>query len=82
MRVHAANFENGDPTKWVIIRRPLVNSGEAVGLYWRRLRSNPRPEKPYLLRAPEGVDASGHLGAGMILARQPAGNDPPNILVL
>ena len=37
-----ANFENGDPTKWVIISAPLVNSGEAVGFYWPQI-GDPNP---------------------------------------
>jgi hypothetical protein len=37
-----ANFENGDPTKWVIISAPLVNSGEAVGFYWPEI-ADPNP---------------------------------------
>jgi hypothetical protein len=37
-----ANFENGDPTKWVIISAPLVNSGEAVGFYWPEV-GDPNP---------------------------------------
>jgi hypothetical protein len=37
-----ANFENGDPTKWVIISAPLVNSGEAVGFYWPQV-GDPNP---------------------------------------
>ena len=49
-----ANFQNGDPTKWVIIWRPLVNSGEAVGFYWPQVaRSEPADRSaPDLLRAP------------------------------
>jgi hypothetical protein len=37
-----ANFENGDPTKWVIITAPLVNSGERVGFYWPQV-ADPNP---------------------------------------
>ena len=37
-----ANFENGDPTKWVIISAPLANSGERVGFYWTQI-SDPNP---------------------------------------
>jgi hypothetical protein len=37
-----ANFENGDPTKWVIISAPLVNSHEAVGFYWPEI-GDPNP---------------------------------------
>ena len=31
------NFQNGDPTKWVIIGGPLIQSGEAVEFYWPEL---------------------------------------------
>ena len=41
-RSRDANFENGDPTKWVIISAPLVNSGEAVGFYWPQI-ADPNP---------------------------------------
>jgi hypothetical protein len=37
-----ANFENGAPTKWVIISAPLVNSHEAVGFYWPEI-GDPNP---------------------------------------
>ena len=37
-----ANFENGDPTKWVIISAPLANSGERVGFYWTQV-ADPNP---------------------------------------
>ncbi len=37
-----ANFENGAPTKWVIISAPLVNSGEAVSFYWPEI-GDPNP---------------------------------------
>jgi hypothetical protein len=37
-----ANFENGAPTKWVIISAPLINSGEAVGFYWPEI-GDPNP---------------------------------------
>ncbi len=31
------NFQNGDPTKWVIISGPLFQSGEGVEFYWPEL---------------------------------------------
>ncbi|PWU17464.1 MAG: hypothetical protein C5B48_15910 [Candidatus Rokuibacteriota bacterium] len=37
-----SNFENGDPTKWVISSAPIVNSGEAVGFYWPQI-ADPNP---------------------------------------
>lgn len=40
------NFENGDPTKWVIATGPLVASGEAcatcIGFYWPQI-GDPNP---------------------------------------
>jgi uncharacterized repeat protein (TIGR01451 family) len=36
------NFENGDPTKWVISTGPIVASGEAVGFYWPQI-ADPNP---------------------------------------
>jgi len=37
-----SNFENGDPTKWVITSAPLLNSGEAFSFYWPQI-SDPNP---------------------------------------
>ena len=37
-----ANFKNGEPTKWVIIGAPIVNSGEAVAFYWPQI-ADPNP---------------------------------------
>src|SRR5436309_501326 len=37
-----SNFENGDPTKWVITSAPLVNSGEAFSFYWPQI-ADPNP---------------------------------------
>jgi hypothetical protein len=37
-----ANFQNGAPTKWVIISAPLVNSGEAFSFYWPQI-ADPNP---------------------------------------
>ena len=37
-----ANFQNGDPNKWVIIWWPLATSGEAVGFYWPQI-GDPNP---------------------------------------
>jgi hypothetical protein len=37
-----SNFENGDPTKWVISSAPIVDSGEAVAFYWPQI-ADPNP---------------------------------------
>src|SRR5262249_7845899 len=37
-----SNFENGDPTKWVITSAPLVNSGETFSFYWPQI-ADPNP---------------------------------------
>jgi hypothetical protein len=37
-----SNFENGDPTKWVITSAPIVNSGEAIAFYWPQV-ADPNP---------------------------------------
>jgi len=37
-----SNFENGDPTKWVITSAPIVNSHEAIGFYWPQV-ADPNP---------------------------------------
>jgi hypothetical protein len=28
------NFRSGDPTAWVVVTAPMLNSGEGVGFYW------------------------------------------------
>jgi hypothetical protein len=37
-----SNFQNGDPTKWVITSAPIVNSGENVSFYWPQI-ADPNP---------------------------------------
>ena len=37
-----SNFENGDPTKWVITSAPIVNSHESIGFYWPQV-ADPNP---------------------------------------
>jgi hypothetical protein len=37
-----SNFQNGDPTKWVIASAPIVNSREAVGFYFPQV-ADPNP---------------------------------------
>src|SRR5438552_5127615 len=37
-----SNFQNGDPTKWVITSAPVVRSGEAFSFYWPQI-SDPNP---------------------------------------
>jgi hypothetical protein len=41
------NFQNGDPTKWVIIGGPLYQSGEAVEFYWPELNDPKVPGTMY-----------------------------------
>lgn len=60
-----ANFENGDPTKWVIISAPLVNSGEAVGFYWPEIGDpNPLPGTHPIYSGLQHVWRSWAFGAG------------------
>jgi hypothetical protein len=60
-----ANFENGDPTKWVIISAPLVNSGEAVGFYWPEIGDpNPPTGAHPIFSGLQHVWRSWALGAG------------------
>ena len=37
-----SNFENGDPTKWVITTGPMVASGETFAFYWPQI-GDPNP---------------------------------------
>ena len=60
-----ANFENGDPTKWVIISAPLANSGEAVGFYWPQVGDpNPTPGTHPIYSGLQHVWRSLAFGAG------------------
>ncbi|MGZ4399864.1 MAG: hypothetical protein ACXVYM_03235, partial [Gaiellaceae bacterium] len=60
-----ANFENGEPTKWVIISAPLVNSQEAVGFYWPEIGDpNPAPGTHPIYSGLQHVWRSWAFGAG------------------
>jgi hypothetical protein len=37
-----SNFENGEPTKWVVSSAPIINSHEAIGFYWPQV-ADPNP---------------------------------------
>lgn len=41
------NFQNGDPTKWVVTSGPLVQSGERVEFYWPELMDPKVPGTMY-----------------------------------
>ena len=41
------DFRNGDPTKWVIIAGPLIQSGESVEFYWPELMDPAVPGTMY-----------------------------------
>jgi hypothetical protein len=61
-----ANFQNGDPTKWVIISAPLVNSGEAVGFYWPEVADpNPPTDAHPIFSGLQHVWRSWAFGAGV-----------------
>jgi hypothetical protein len=60
-----ANFENGDPQKWVIISAPIVDSGEAVGFYWPQIGDpNPVPGTHPIFSGAQHVWRSWAFGAG------------------
>jgi len=60
-----ANFENGDPTKWVIATGPMVASGEAVGFYWPQIGDpNPVPGTHPIYNGAQHVWRSWAFGAG------------------
>ena len=60
-----SNFENGDPTKWVIATAPIVNSGEAVGFYWPQIGDpNPTPGTHPIYNGAQHVWRSLAFGAG------------------
>ena len=60
-----SNFENGEPTKWVISSAPIVNSGEAVAFYWPQVGDpNPTPGTHPLYSGAQHVWRSLAFGAG------------------
>jgi Arc-like DNA binding domain len=60
-----SNFENGDPTKWVITSAPVVNSGEAIGFYWPQIGDpNPTPGAHPIYSGAQHVWRSWAMGAG------------------
>ena len=60
-----SNFENGDPTKWVIATAPIVNSHEAVGFYWPQISDpNPVPGTHPIYNGAQHVWRSWAFGAG------------------
>jgi hypothetical protein len=72
-----ANFENGDPTKWVIISAPLVNSGETVGFYWPQVGDpNPTPGTHPIYSGLQHVWRSLAFGAGANPAAVPQNTTP------
>ena len=72
-----ANFENGDPTKWVIISAPFVNSGEAVGFYWPQVGDpNPPTGAHPIFSGLQHVWRSWAFGAGANPDRCSAEHDP------
>jgi hypothetical protein len=60
-----SNFENGDPTKWVISTGPIAGSGEAVAFYWPQIGDpNPVPGTHPLYEGAQHVWRSWAFGAG------------------
>jgi hypothetical protein len=60
-----SNFENGDPTKWVIATAPIVNSGEAIGFYWPQIGDpNPSPGTHPIYNGAQHVWRTWAFGAG------------------
>jgi hypothetical protein len=41
------NFKSGDPTAWVVVTAPMLNSGEAVGFYWPEIADPSVPGTMY-----------------------------------
>jgi hypothetical protein len=41
------NFRSGDPTAWVVVTAPMLNSGESVGFYWPEIADPAVPGTMY-----------------------------------
>ena len=60
-----SNFENGDPTKWVITSAPVAGSGETVGFYWPQIGDpNPAPGTHPIYSGAQHVWRTWAFGAG------------------
>ena len=60
-----SNFENGEPTKWVIATGPIVASGEACAFYWPQAGDpNPVPGTHPIYNGAQHVWRSWAFGAG------------------
>ena len=60
-----SNFENGEPTKWVITSAPVVNSGERIGFYWPQIGDpNPVPGAHPIYSGAQHVWRSWAMGGG------------------
>ena len=60
-----SNFENGDPTKWVIATGPIAASGEACAFYWPQVGDpNPVPGTHPIYNGAQHVWRSWAFGAG------------------
>jgi hypothetical protein len=60
-----SNFENGDPTKWVITSAPIVISKEAVAFYWPQIGDpNPVPGTHPIYSGAQHVWRTWAFGAG------------------
>lgn len=60
-----SNFENGEPTAWVITSAPLLNSHEAFGFYWPQIADpNPTPGTHPIYSGGQSVWRSLAFGAG------------------
>jgi hypothetical protein len=61
-----SNFENGDPTKWVVATAPVVNSGEGPAFYWPQIGDpNPVPGAHPIYSGAKHVWRSWAFGAGV-----------------
>jgi hypothetical protein len=60
-----SNFENGEPTKWVIATGPIVASGERCAFYWPQTGDpNPAPGTHPIYNGAQHVWRSWAFGAG------------------
>ena len=74
-----SNFENGDPTKWVIATAPIVNSHEAVGFYWPQI-GDPNPLAGHAPDLQRCAARLAHLGVRRRHAwPRTAGHDPRHL---
>jgi hypothetical protein len=75
-----SNFDNGDPTQWVISTAPVTRSGEGPAFYWPQIGDpNPTPGAHPIYQGAKHVWRSLAFGAGTATQTGPQTDTTPNV---